>query len=77
MIALQVFVMPQVRALLPLTSLATPLQGIAIWTLTVAGTILLVSVLRYLPFATALTGRARRPLSASRRVPVAVERQSA
>lgn len=62
MIALQVFVEPNVRSLLHLTDLATPVQGIAIWALTVGATILLVSVLRYLPFATALTGRPRRPL---------------
>lgn len=73
MIALQLFVLPSVRSLLHLNQLATPVQGVAIWVLTVGGTILLVSVLRHLPLATALTGRPRRPLSAFRRPPVAVE----
>jgi peptidoglycan/LPS O-acetylase OafA/YrhL len=77
MIALQVFVLPQVRSLLHLSALSTPVQGIAIWALTVGATILLVSILRYLPFATALTGRPRRPLPAFRRQPLAVERESA
>jgi peptidoglycan/LPS O-acetylase OafA/YrhL len=77
MIALQLFVLPQVRSLLHLSQLPTPEQGIATWALTVAGTILLVSVLRHLPFATALTGRPRRSLAAFRRAPLAVERRSA
>ncbi len=77
MIALQVFVMPQVESLLHLTALPTPLQGIVIWTLTVAATILLVSILRHLPFATALTGRSRRALSAFRRPALVVDRQAA
>lgn len=77
MVALQFFVLPQVRSLLDLRELSAPVQGVAIWTLTVAATILLVSALRHLPFATALTGRARRPLSAFRRAPVVVEPETA
>ncbi len=74
MIALQLLVLPQVRSLLQVNQLSTPVQGIAIWALTVGATILLVSLLRHLPFATALTGRPRRPLSALRRTPAMVER---
>lgn len=77
MVALQVFVLPQVRSVLQLQQLSAPLQGILTWVLTVGATILLVSVLRHLPFATALTGRPRRPLSALRRRRVRVEVQAA
>ena len=73
MIALQLFVLPQMRALLHLHQLPVPLEGIAIWVLTVGMTMVMVSIFRHLPFATALTGRARRPLPALRRALVAVE----
>ena len=77
MIALQFFVLPQVRSLLHLTALSTPVQGFATWALTVGATILLVSILRHLPLATALTGRPPRPFPAFRRQPLAVEREPA
>lgn len=65
MVVLQFVVLPQIQAL-GLNQLPTPVDGVVSWALTVAGTVLLVSILRHLPFANALTGRPRRPLSALR-----------
>ncbi|MGH7912040.1 MAG: acyltransferase, partial [Candidatus Dormibacteraceae bacterium] len=66
MLALQLLVLPQVQAL-GLDLLPAPVDGVVTWALTVLFTVLLVTVLRHLPFANALTGRPRRPFSTLRR----------
>lgn len=77
MISLQFVVWLQVEQVLGLNRLPVPLDGVVVWVLTVALTILLASVLRFVPFSTALSGRPRRPLPALRQGSIAVEQKSA
>ncbi|MFZ0216685.1 MAG: acyltransferase [Candidatus Dormiibacterota bacterium] len=67
MISLQLLSLPAVQSALRLDQLPVPLTGVAVWALTVAGSVVLVTTLRHLPLATILTGRPRRRLPRWRR----------